>query len=444
MGNEPDAAFEYHRLTNYSPPNQFGVRDDPRMVRGYQPMQPALRPPQFKRYPDVAERLPVPDDLDTVLFLSAGVVRGSQLSGGEPLWFRAAGSAGNLSPLELYLLRDGRLCHYEPLEHVLTPLGPAPDGPPAIVLTGVPWRTCWKYTERGYRHLYWDCGTLLSQLLALAPHARVQLGFVDADVRALLGVDGVEEFPLAVVRLTADEPVLRNPTSIARPRGVTAHRAREFPLVTAMQRASELADADDVRAWRRAEPTSPAPVDLTFGEPLESVLRRRGSTRTFDPEAVGPAALLRDALRAASSPVNTDATAEGETLLEHHVLVHAIEGVTPREESRDLGQRLCLNQALGGTGCYTAFHCADLDRVLGDLGARGLRAALLESGIVEGRLHLAAFALGYGATGLTFFDDDVRHAFATETWPMLCTAVGRPTSRPAPTGTPGRPAMLGA
>ena len=33
--------------------------------------------------------------------------------------------------------------------------GPAPhDGDAAIVVTGVPWRTGWRYRERGYRHLY--------------------------------------------------------------------------------------------------------------------------------------------------------------------------------------------------------------------------------------------------------------------------------------------------
>ena len=38
-------------------------------------------------------------------------------------------------------------------------------------MTGVPWRTGWRYRERGYRHIYWDAGTMLGQLLAVADSA---------------------------------------------------------------------------------------------------------------------------------------------------------------------------------------------------------------------------------------------------------------------------------
>jgi hypothetical protein len=46
------------------------------------------------------------------------------------------------------------------------------DLAPAVVITGVPWRTGWRYRERGYRHVYWDAGTMLAQLLAAAGSAR--------------------------------------------------------------------------------------------------------------------------------------------------------------------------------------------------------------------------------------------------------------------------------
>lgn len=67
----------------------------------------------------------------------------------------------------------------------------------------MPSRTAWKYGERGFRHLYWDCGTLLANLLAVAEAdglgARVLLGFVDDGVSRVVGVDGVSELPLALV-----------------------------------------------------------------------------------------------------------------------------------------------------------------------------------------------------------------------------------------------------
>jgi hypothetical protein len=131
--------------------------------------------------------------------------------------------------------------------------------------------------------------------------------------------------------------------------------------------------------------------------------------------------------------------------------VHGIDGVEPGAyrwrdgdlelvrpgQFRPLTQQLTLDQPLGGDSAYTAFHCADLDAVLGALGARGYRVAQLEGGIAGGRLSLAAFTLQCGATGLTFLDEPVRRFFATNASCMLVTAVGIPAYRNAPGGQPG-------
>jgi nitroreductase len=50
--------------------------------------------------------------------------------------------------------------------------------------------------------------------------------------------------------------------------------------------------------------------------------------------------------------------------------------------------------------------------VLGRFGNRGYRAAQLEAGLIGGKLYLAAYAQRLGASGLTFFDDDVTRFFA--------------------------------
>jgi nitroreductase len=68
---------------------------------------------------------------------------------------------------------------------------------------------------------------------------------------------------------------------------------------------------------------------------------------------------------------------------------------------------LALGQELAADAAVNLYTIADLDQVLGALGGRGYRAAELEGGIAGGRVYLAAYAQGFGATGLTFFDDDV-------------------------------------
>jgi hypothetical protein len=120
--------------------------------------------------------------------------------------------------------------------------------------------------------------------------------------------------------------------------------------------------------------------------------------------------------------------------------VHALEDLAPRAyrwsegdlqllragAERRRTRSLCLGQDLCGDSAATVFHCARLEPILQTLGSRGYRAAQLEGGVVAERLQLAAFALGFGATGVTFLDDDVSAFFGTRAAPMLAVAVGVP------------------
>ena len=48
-------------------------------------------------------------------------------------------------------------------------------GPPAggdvttLIVTGVPWRTAWRYSERAFRHIYWDAGGRCSRRRSRSP-----------------------------------------------------------------------------------------------------------------------------------------------------------------------------------------------------------------------------------------------------------------------------------
>ncbi len=74
----------------------------------------------------------------------------------------------------------------------------------------------------------------------------------------------------------------------------------------------------------------------------------------------------------------------------------------------------------------------DIERILRVLGNRGYRDAHLEAGLLGGRAYLAAYSLGRGATGLTFYDDDTTAFFQPHCGkmsPLLMVAVGVPRSR---------------
>jgi hypothetical protein len=73
---------------------------------------------------------------------------------------------------------------------------------------------------------------------------------------------------------------------------------------------------------------------------------------------------------------------------------------------------LGLGQELPADASADVFFLADLRSILERFGNRGYRAVQLEAGLLGGKLYLSAYAQRLGATGLTFFDDDVVDFFS--------------------------------
>jgi SagB-type dehydrogenase family enzyme len=111
-----------------------------------------------------------------------------------------------------------------------------------------------------------------------------------------------------------------------------------------------------------------------------------------------------------------------------YLIVHAVEGLDSGAyvfhrgrgvlECLKLGDfrgqagYLGLEQQLPADAAVDIFFLADLRRILQRFGNRGYRAVQLEAGILGGKLYLAAYAQRLGATGLTFYDDDVTSFFS--------------------------------
>ena len=442
-----DTARLYHRLTSARPGDEWlRLVDDPRLLQGFEVMHLPTFPAPCKVYPDGVPEVALPREwpdtpgrldlaaLARLLHLSAGVVRTSARADGRFYHFRAAGSAGGRSPYEVYVaacgvpgLDDG-VHWYDPVGHALRRVGPPPaGGVTTLVVTGIPWRTGWQYAERGFRHIYWDVGSVLAQTLALAwPAARLWTTFPDTPVTRLVGADGVHEWPVALVSLGPGEPAVA-PGGDAVAGEVDVRPPVEFPLVTQAQRAG---DADVL-----GDPWPPGPPPMPE---LEEVILRRGSTRIMDPLPVSRE-LLESAL----------AWALDGTRVPHFVAVHAVEGVLPGlyrwpelirpGELREQLFHVCMDQALGRDAAFVVMSAVDLDR----LDDRGYREAQLDAGIVEGRLHLAAFAAGAGATGMTFYDSELPALFGEPLAGLLFTCVGVPAYRNKRGGRPGAPVPIG-
>jgi len=161
---------------------------------------------------------------------------------------------------------------------------------------------------------------------------------------------------------------------------------------------------------------------------IEQVILRRGSTRTFDPAASITLAQLSTILDRATRGLPADFLAPGAQLNDIYLIAHSVHGLAPgayyfQRERKTLellkhgkfraeAGRLGLEQQLPADACADVFFLADLKRILDEYGNRGYRAVQLEAGAIGGRMYLAAYAQHLGASGLTFFDDEVIEFFS--------------------------------
>jgi hypothetical protein len=106
---------------------------------------------------------------------------------------------------------------------------------------------------------------------------------------------------------------------------------------------------------------------------------------------------------------------------------HALETLATGE-FRHRSAYLCLEQPLGGDAAVVIYWLARLGEITRALGDRGYRVANLEAGLAGGRAYLAAYAQGFGASGLTFYDDLVVEFFSPHAAgkdAIFVTALGR-------------------
>lgn len=498
------AARHFHRVTNYVRPSGdegvsilMGV--PPHLGPALGEQSAAIEPFPYKIYTDL-NPIPLPrdfpetnlpalnalqatgassgenaiPDLDAVARLclrANGLLKRWRSAAGKEIEFRAAGCTGARYHLELYLVCGelpglaAGVYHYAAHDHSLRLLRggdyrsaaiEATGGEPAIanapvvaVWTSTFWRNAWRYQARTYRHVYWDMGTALGNLLAVAAGerlpAQVVLGFADAAMNALLDVDGEREAAVCLVALgrSAGNPPPSPPIA---PLGLATRPLSEreiaFPEIGAIHAASALASGAEARAWRSGafRPEHPAssgpliplqPLDPSArpDDSNEAVISRRRSNRHYEAETPLSFASLSTVLLSALGETAMDCLVPGApSLYTPYLIINTVEGLQPGayvvhrntmalellqpDESRMAGSRLACGQEYADAAHVIAYALTDLEPVLAHFGSRGYRLAQLEAALFGAKVQLAAHALGLGAVGSTSFDDDVTDYFS--------------------------------
>ena len=313
---------------------------------------------------------------------------------------------------------------------------------------------------------------ILANTLAMAvAHglpAEIVMGFIEAEVDKLIGIDGRQELALSLLALghtNEPPPLLTTGEELPDLKLDVLPLSRsqvDYVSIREMHAAASLTHASEVAEWRSAKtehqspeaagklfPLSCPPNQQLAGDPIEQVIQRRASTRRFAPKAIAFAD-LSIVLDRATRQIPVDFIWQPTVdLNDIYLIVNRVESLTPgayffREEDRALellkegdfsgeARYLTLEQNLGGDASATLFFMADLKALLDKLGNRGYRAAQMEAGIIGGKIYLAAYAMKRGATGLTFYDDDVTEFFSPHAAGKSCifvTSIGIPGKRP--------------
>lgn len=391
-------------------------------------------------------------DLSELLGLSYGIT-GAIRYPQETFHYRSAPSAGALYPCEVYLavydlegLAPG-LYSYHVGEHALKVIRPAePAGffkanagaglSFSIFVTGIAYRSAWKYRARAYRYVLLDSGHLLGNL-ALVLKAqkwpyRLAYDLDDNRTVLLLGLDEHREAPVARLDVGSREALHREaftlPDSLPElpPEFAAASRVAgreiEYPEILRMMMApSPAAQVAAASQLLPAEPDKWLPLNKMGAppqaQPAASAFIRRRSSRNYVPRE-----LPRDAFQHLVSLISGCYHGRLSTEPSDRPFIYSgfIAGnvagleagfyLLDPENNRfglvSAGQltgpmaAACLDQAwLRNADIHFLFmlNPAELDKTGGP---RGYRYAMLQAGFLGQMVYLGATALGLGACGI--------------------------------------------
>ncbi len=363
------------------------------------------------------------------------------------------------------------------------------SSPVSLIFTSLAWRNSWKYQARSYRHWFWDSGVMVANLLAttaaMGLRTILKMGFIDNAVDRLLALESHREATVIIGNINevkdekepsqemVNKEILREISEIDNPKiRPLSEKEVSYPQIWTLHDASSLYTEEETRAWKNGidyDLSAEKNIQYTSSEApgvlnripisslqhqsnlqnnipgLSEVILRRGSTRRFTNSPIS-FSTLSTILDSSTKSIPLDFLKLTDfSLIDIYLICNNIEklpsggyffnrklksiDLLKLKVSREMSGYLCLAQSLFSQASAVLFLMTDLRRVLEALGNRGYRAAQLEAGIIAGKIYLAAYAQGIGASGSTFFDDAVTEFFsphAERKSTMIVVGIGKP------------------
>ncbi len=404
--------------------------------------------------------------LSKILFLTCTFTSQSR-RGGDIFYYRSNASAGALYPNEIYLTADdiqgleNGLYHYGLKARVLSPLrkgdlsSPVRDavrypGPKGLMasfwITGIFFRSAWKYRARAFRYALLDAGHVLQNLISALKRFRfvfdVSYDFDDEKTGHLIGIDRRREACLAAVHLRGNQTAKRKngaQTERLAQEHIEASRVSTQEVVYPEIEEAYLSGKTD---WKTFEPVStrqnafglnptvwsrlnldrPMKKEMSYGQTL---IQRR-SRRNFIRKSISGARFdrLLDLVIKASvqdRPKRLEQVASRSLGFLCQDIAGLKSGIylldTNQKEiglvsaGRYLGEMatVCLGQEWLRNAAVLFVFLTDIEGLDNTLGPRGYRYAMLDAGRIGQAVYLGATALGLGCCGVgAFYDEEAR------------------------------------
>ncbi len=426
------------------------------------------------------------DVLSRILLYTYGVTRVVKSgSAHDDFYMRSAPSAGGLYPTELYVavhdvegLEPG-LYNYQCRDHSLVVVwegsfaadldrytmqkGMHAAAPFSVILTGIYFRSSWRYHDRAYRRICLDTGHVLANLLLSVQSEGLKAsplaGFLDPGVNDLLFLDPAKEGALVVVGVGLPDryPKLDPRSAYPSRRTPGAEAATDDGLLTALHSCSSIR-ADDLAELAPVELPGPRPGEgdslnpprlILGGMALCQTMLKRRSTRAFTGGELSRELLAR-VLDFAYHPSGELPQFTAPGLLRSYLAVSRVKGLEPgiysyapadntltrvrRGNPSAALYEITLGQELGRDAACTLFHIARLPEAVALLGDRAYRYLHVDAGNIGQRLNLAAVHLGVGVSGIGgFLDDKVNQLLdlPEEDVVVYLTVLGKPAPKQA-------------
>jgi SagB-type dehydrogenase family enzyme len=407
------------------------------------------------------------------VLMSAYGFTAKQKMGGQNYRYRSVPSAGALYPAEIYLAWPGLfdlqqgLYYYDingfslvrlrsaDLSSILRQAMPLEASAAQLVsflLSGIFFRSAWKYRQRAFRYVLLDIGHLIENLsLSLklfGISSSVHYDFDDASLGRLAGLDGKREACFACVNVRLD--------STAPPPDTTMPAGGLPPLPETVQQASRAAVREtrykEIEAIYRISsqhvvPAVKTPADLQVMDqdpnewfpilktdkrpdskpPFAEIVRQRRSKRNFiaAPFPAKGFMKLLDLLCAFPAEGTGEGAGAG-AYLKIGFLAGNVEGLDPGFYMLSRTRRayglvapgmltekmasVCLDQAWLKFASLHFLFMANLRALDTNRGPRGYRHVMMDAGRLGQRLYLGATALGAGCCGIgALYDDEARN-----------------------------------